>query len=346
MVVRLVPFRTPSRVVPKRAALGHLRRRRVGGGALAAAAVHRAAAAAPWPERPVRLVVVVPPGNGPDLIARGLAPHLAAAFGQPFLVENRPGAGGTLAAAEVARATDRHTLGVVLGGPTTVARALNPRLAYDPARDFTAISLLTRVPFVLTVPPSLGVRDWTGFLALVRANPGRFSYASIGPGTVTHLAMEELKHEFGLAITHVPYRGFPQATLDLVAGRVQAMFNVPFAALEAIRAGTLVGLVQSGETRLATLPGVPTFDEVGLPDTAFFGWTGLIAPAGFPREVAERVAEVVRRALRTDPAASGGLDRAGNEIIGSTPATLDALQRRETARWSAVILRLGLTVGD
>ncbi|WP_439579529.1 Bug family tripartite tricarboxylate transporter substrate binding protein [Elioraea sp.] len=346
MVVRLVPVRTPLRLPAKRAALGHLRRRRVVGGALAAAAVRRAAAASPWPERPVRLIVVVPPGNGPDLVARGLAPHLAAAFGQPFVVENRPGAGGTIAAAEVARAADRHTLGVVLGGPTTVAKALNPRLAYDPAHDFTAISLLTRVPFVLTVPPSLGVRDWPGFVALVRAHPGRFSYASIGPGTVTHLAMEEFKQRLGLDITHAPYRGFPQATLDLVAGRVHAMFNVPSAALEAIRAGTLVGLAQSGETRLATLPEVPTFAEVGLPDTAFFGWTGLIAPAGFRREVAERIAEVVREALRTDPASRGGLDRAGNEIIGSTPATLDAWQRREAARWSAVIVRLGLTAAD
>jgi tripartite-type tricarboxylate transporter receptor subunit TctC len=339
-VVRAVP--TPAR--PARAALGHLRRRRLVGASLAAATLRRAAAATPWPEKPVRLTVGVPPGGGPDLLARGLAPHLAAAFGQPFVVENRPGAGGTIAAGAVAAARDNHTLGFVLGGPTTTAKALNPGLAYDPARDFAPITLLVRTPFVLTVPASLGIADWAGFVAHVRAHPGALSYASIGPGTVTHLAMEELKARLGLDLVHVPYRGFPQATLDLVAGRVQAMFNTPGAAIPAMRAGTLAGLVQTGEARLATLPEVPTFEEAGLADTAFFGWTGLVGPASLPRPVAERIAEVVRAALATDPAARGGLDVTGAEILGTSPAALAALQAREAARWTAVIMRLGLRI--
>lgn len=329
-----------------RAALHYLRRRRLVGATLAAATVRSAAAATPWPEKPVRLAVGVPPGGGPDLLARGLAPHLAAAFGQPFVVENRTGAGGTIAAGAVAAAQDNHTLGVVLGGPTTTARALNPSLPYDPARDFTPITLIVRTPFVLTVPPALGIRDWAGFVAHVRANPGAVSYASIGPGTVTHLAMEELKVRLGLDLVHVPYRGFPQATLDLVAGRVQAMFNVPSAAIPAMRAGTLAGLVQTGEARLATLPDVPTFDDAGLPDTAFFGWTGLVGPAGFPRPVAERIAAVVRAALASDPAARGGLDVTGAEMLGTSPAAFAALQAREAARWTAVIMRLGLRSAD
>lgn len=327
------------------AALGHLRRRRVVKASLAGLAVRPARAQAPWPDRPVRLMVGLPPGGQADLLARGLAPHLAAAFGQPFIVENRPGAGGTIAAGAVALSRDGHTLGFVLGGPTTTARALNPGLAYDPARDFTPISLLVRVPFVLSLHPSLRVRDWDGFVALARAEPGRIAYASIGPGTVTHLAMEELKARLGFEARHIPYRGFPDATLDLVAGRVQAMWNVPSAALEHLRAGTLDGVVQSGETRLPTLPEVPTFAESGLPDTAFFGWTGLVAPAGFPRDLAERIARVIAEAFARDPSASGGLAASGSEILGTGPDALDRLQRREASRWNAVIERLGLRPG-
>lgn len=337
--LRPAPFR---RTPQHRAALGYLRRRRVVAASLAMVAARRAMAQAPWPEKPVRLVVGLPPGGQADLLARGLAPHLASAFGQPFVVENRPGAGGTLAAATVAQARDLHALGFVLGGPTTTARALNPALAYDPTRDFVPVTLITRVPFVLTVHPSLPVQDWGGFVAHVRAHPGAVSYASIGPGTATHLAMEELKARLGLDIAHVPYRGFPPATLDLVAGRVQAMFNVPSAALPHLRDGTLRAIVQSGERRLGTLPDVPTFEEAGLPDTAFFGWTGVVAPAGFQRGTAERLAEVIRAALDSDPASRGGLDASGSEILGTSPAAFAAHQAREATRWNAVIARLGL----
>ncbi len=340
------PLAKPGRREPPRTALGYLRRRRIVGSSLAAMAARRALAETPWPEKPVRLVVGLPPGGQADLLARGLAPHLSAAFGQPFVVENRPGAGGTLAAAAVAQARDLHALGFVLGGPTTTARALNPAVPYDPARDFTPVTLITRVPFVLTVHPSLGVRSWAEFVAHVRGHPGQVSYASIGPGTATHLAMEELKARLGLDLTHVPYRGFPPATLDLVAGRVQAMFNVPSAALPHLRDGTLRAIVQSGESRLGTLPEVPTFEEAGLPDTAFYGWTGVVAPAGFPREAAERLAQVMRAALDSDPAARGGLDAAGSDIPGTSPASFAAYQAREAARWNAVIARLGLRAGD
>jgi tripartite-type tricarboxylate transporter receptor subunit TctC len=339
--MRSLPRFQPS----PRAALHHLRRRRIVGASLLTLATRQGGAQLPWPDRPVRLVIGAPPGFGPDLLARGLAPHFSAAFGQPFVVENRPGAGGMIGAAVVAQATDRHTLGVVLGGPTTVARMLNPAVPYDPARDFVPVTLLTRVPFVLTVHPGLPARTLDELLALIRARPGQLAYASIGPGTVTHLAMEDIKHRLGLDLLHVPYRGFPDATRDLVSGRIQLMFNVPLVALPLLADDRLVALAQTGEQRLKTLPDVPTLQQAGL-DDAFFGWIGMVAPRGFPPEAVARLAQVARQALATDTAARGGTDLAGNEVLGTPPETLAALQASEATRWGRVIERLGLRVAD
>lgn len=327
---------------------GIMARRRLMAGAAGLLATLSPAAAQPgWPSRPVRLLVGQPAGAGTDLLARGLAPHLVAAFGQPFVVENRPGAGGNIAAAAVAQATDGHTLGIVLGGPTTTARALNPALPYDPARDFRAVSLLTRVPFVLVVPQGLlPLPSLPAWIDHVRAHPGQLSYASIGPGTVTHLAMEELKARLGIDLVHIPYRGFPPGTLDLVAGRVQAMFTVPSEAVPQLADRRLVALAQTGPRRLSQLPDVPTLEEAGLPDAGFFGWAGLVAPRSFPAEVAEQIASVIKTALETHPASRGGLDRVGNEILGAGPADLSALQEQEAARWNAVIERLALRSTD
>lgn len=302
-----------------------------------------ARAQAAWPTQPVRILLGQPAGSGTDPMVRGLAPHLSSAFGQPFIVENMPGAGGIAAAAAVARSTDGHTLGIVLGGPTTTAKALNRDLAYDPARDFRPVSLLNRSPFVLTAyPGTFAGRRFADVIDYARAHPGRLSYASIGPGTVTHLAMEELKSQLGLDIVHIPYRGFPQATLDLVAGRCHLMFNVAAASAEHLAAGRLLGLAQTGSTRLAMLSEVPTLRDVHPQSEPFFGWSGMIAPASFPEAAAKRIAEVVGAALANDPAARGGLDRVGSEVLGTAPDVLKSLQDREAARWIAVIDRLGL----
>ncbi|MCK8784968.1 tripartite tricarboxylate transporter substrate-binding protein [Roseomonas sp. NAR14] len=363
MVASVVPARPRPHRSPahgsagQRAALGHLRRRRLVGATLVAAAAGRPArAASPWPERPVRLLAAMPPGSTPDLIARALAPVLAARFGQPFVVENRPGAGGTLAAGAVAQAGigsgagsgagsgDGHVLGIVMGGPTTTARALNPALPYDPARDFTPVSLLVRAPFLVAVHPALPAADLMGLVALARAEPGRLSYGSVGPGTVTHLAIEEFKARHGIAIEHVAYRGFAEMTLDLIAGRIQLGLDTPFNGVPAVREGRLSALAVTGTRRFDDLPAVPTVAEAGDPAAACFGWTGLVAPAGFPAERARALAAAVREGL-AEPSLRAVLGQQATEIVGSDPAEFAALQRAEAARWIAVIERLGLRAG-
>jgi tripartite-type tricarboxylate transporter receptor subunit TctC len=321
-------------------------RRALLGASLGLLATRGAMAQPAWPNRPVRFVVMTPPGPGSDQMARALAGHYQTALGQPFVVENRPGAGGTITAQSVASAADNHAIGLVFGGPTTTAKLLNPGVPYDPATAFSSVSLLTRSPFVLTVHPSFPARSWAEFVALIRANPGKYRYASIGPGTTTHLAMEEMKHRLGLDIEHVPYRGFAPATLDLLANRIEVMWHSPFTALQHIRAGALAALVQTGDRRVPQMPDVPTLAEAGLPDASFFGWTGIIAPASFPPAAAERLATLTREAMARDPAARGGMEETGAEIVASNPAELAELQRRETVRWGAVIQRLGLTLTD
>jgi tripartite-type tricarboxylate transporter receptor subunit TctC len=325
---------------PQQAVLGHLRRRRIVGASLVAM-TSRAVAQAPWPDRPVRMLVGIPAGGGGDLIARAIAPALGASFGRPFVVENRPGAGGAIAAQAVAQSADGHTLGVVLGGPTTTARALNPALGYDPARDFTAISQVFRTGFVIAVHPAMPVTDLGSFIAHARANPGRLSYGSIGPGTVTHLAMEELKARHGLDIEHVTYRGFGQMTLDLTAGRIQVCFDTFGESLAFLQDSRIRALAVTTEARNLLLPAVPTVAEAGEPDAECFGWTGVVAPAGFPAERARALADAIRQAIAV-PEGRANLDMQGTEFIGSTPEEFAALQAREAARWIAVIQRLGL----
>lgn len=328
---------------------GHLMSRRKAVASVCAlpALIRSAFAERSWPNQPVRIVLGQPAGSGSDPMARGLAPHLAAAYGQPFVVENITGGAGTIAAAAVARATDGHTLGIVLGGPTTTAKAMNPNLSYDPATDFRAISLLNRSPFVLTAhPDSFPSKSFADVIDTARAQPGRLSYGSIGPGTVTHLAMEEMKAQIGLDIVHVPYRGFPQATLDLIAGRCQLMFNVAAAAAEYLASGRLVAVAQTGVTRLPMLKDVPTLQELHSASAPFFGWSGLIAPRNLQPATAQRIAEVVRSAFARDPAARGGLDRFGSEVLGTDPGELEALQVSEAKRWNAIISRLGVRASE
>lgn len=339
MVVATSPRRSGG---PARAALHYLRRRRVVTTSLALATVRAAHASAPWPERPVRLLVALPPGNATDVVARLAAPLLAETLGQPFVVENRSGAAGTLAGAALAAARDGHTLGVFSGGPTTTARALNPALPYDPERDVVPVTQLARSGFAFVARPEVAttLRD---LILTARAEPARLLYGSIGVGSITHLAMEELKARHDVAIGHVAYRGFGEVLVDLLAGRLHCALLTVFQAAEPVRVGRLHALAVTSASRSALLPDVPTAAEAGEPEAEFGGWIGVLAPAGFPHPRAVTVADAFRDAIFRGGAAARV---PGWEMVGSSPDAFAAFHAREAARWSAVVTRLGLTATD
>jgi tripartite-type tricarboxylate transporter receptor subunit TctC len=307
--------------------------------ALALAAAARAQGA--WPERPVRLIVAFPGGSTPDLAARAIAPHLQQVLGQPVVVENRAGGGGHIGTEAIARATDGHTFGVTIGGPGSTAKILNPALGYDPEKDLMPVSLLARLPFVLVVHPSVPARTAAEFVAYAKANPGRISYASTGPGTLSHLVMEDLAASQGFEAVHVPYRAVGQAVLDLVAGRIQAFFAASGGVLGQVREGQVRALAVTSPERFPALPEVPTMRESGVDQAPAVAWIGLFAPAGTPEDRIARLAAEVGRALAA-PEQRQALERAGFVVVGSDPAAFQALLRSDIERWGGIIRRLGL----
>jgi tripartite-type tricarboxylate transporter receptor subunit TctC len=295
-----------------------------------------------WPERPVKLVVPFPPGSTPDIAARAVGQHFTQVFGQPFVADSRSGAGGNLGTDLVAKATDGHTLGVSINGPLTTAPALYPTLPYDPARDLVAISQLVRMAQFLVVHPSVPARDFDGFVAHAKANPGKLSFGSVGAGSAGHLAIEDLMARTGTALLHVPYRGFPPAVLDLVAGRIDAMLVSAAAILPQLGAGQVRGLAVTAAARLAQAPAVPTLAECGMAGAESYAFIGLIGPAGTPPARVARLAEEARRGLEA-PSVRTAMETAGFEVIGSDPAAFGAFLAAERTRWVPLIRRLGIT---
>ncbi len=318
------------------------RRSILAGLALAAGAPRGVSAQEAWPNRPVRVIVPFPPGSTPDTVARAVLPHLSEAFGQPFVADNRPGAGGNLGTELVAKARDGHTLGVSINGPLVTAPALYPRLPYDPARDLSYISLLARGAQLLVVHPSVPVEDFAGFVAHARANAGAIAYGSVGAGSAGHLAMEEIKARLGLDLVHVPYKGFPEATLDLVAGRLQAMVIIAAGIIPHVAEGKARALAATADHRLARLPAVPTLEEAGMPDATSYAWMGMVAPSATPPAVVTRLGTEAQAALAA-PRARGVLEGAGFEVVGSDSAGFTAFASEERARWGGLIRRLGIT---
>ncbi|MBW6398264.1 tripartite tricarboxylate transporter substrate binding protein [Roseomonas sp. HJA6] len=295
-----------------------------------------------WPDRPVRFIVPFPGGSSPDLTGRVAAEHLAKALGHPVVVDNRAGAGGNIGTDAIAKATDGHTIGLSINGPLTTAPALYPDLPYDPVKDLIPVSLLARGPQFLVVNNDLPATDLTSFLAYLRANPGKVAFGSVGSGSGGHLGMLDLLARTNSPeMLHVAYRGFPAATLDLVAGRIQAMMVTTAAVLPQVQAGQIRALAVTSAARFAPTPTVLTLAEQGLANAESYGWQTMVVPASTPPERVARLATATQQGLR-DPAARQRLEGAGFEVMATTPAEAAAFLAEETARWGGMIRRLNI----
>jgi tripartite-type tricarboxylate transporter receptor subunit TctC len=311
---------------------------------LASAVLAAPASAQSWPTRPVRVLVPYPPGSGTDIVGRAVAEPLQAAWGQPVIVENRPGAGGTIGTDAGAKAApDGHTFLVSDVGPLAMAPSLYARLPYDPVRDFAPIGLLARLPFVLVVHPGVAARDVRELVALARARPGALTYASVGNGSATHLAMEMFATAAGVQLTHVPYRGSAPALADLVGGQVAAMFVNTASSADLIREGRLRGLAIGSRASSPVLPGVPTLSAALGQDMEAGVWFGLLAPAGTGAALVERISADLRRVL-TDAGLRARLEALGAEVATSNPAEFAALIAAERDRWAPVVRASGARI--
>src|SRR4051812_32082231 len=257
---------------------------------VALALVCTTVAAQNYPARPVRIVVPFPPGSTPDIVGRTLAGKLQEAFAQPFVVENRTGAGGNIGTEIVAKApADGYTLLIGTNGPIATNRFLYKDLPYDPDRDLAPISLLASAPQMLVVVPEPKLRNLREFVDYARANPGRISYGSVGSGSASHLTMELLKSEAKFFAVHIPYRGFPPAVTDMLAGNIHAMFAIIPGVLPHVKTGRMKALAVTALKRSALAPDVPSVAELGLPQLEALAWIGLLAPAGMPADVTSRL---------------------------------------------------------
>ena len=311
--------------------------------ALLTVVICAAAGAQPYPSRPVKLVVPFPPGSTPDIVGRTLATKLQESLGQPFVVENRSGAAGNIGTEVVAKsAADGYTLLIGINGPIATHKYLYRSLPYDADKDLAPISLLASAPQMLVVVPELKLESFRQFVDYARANPGRISYGSVGSGSASHLTMELLKSEAKIYAVHIPYRGFPPAVTDMLAGNIHAMFAIIPGVLPQVRAGKMKALAVTALKRSALAPEVPSVAELGLPQLESLAWMGLLAPTGTTPEVLERLSAETIRAMRASET-HDLLAKQGFDVVASTPADFERWIRAEEAKWARVIHASGAT---
>lgn len=301
-----------------------------------------------YPSRPVKLVVPFAAGGSTDLVARQIAQEMTTRTGQPFVVDNRPGAGSTIGAAYVAKApADGYTLLLGTNSSHATAVSVYPKLPYDPLKDFVPITQITEIPNLIVTSPK---DDWLGsaktladLVAIAKAQPGKVTYGSSGSGSSNHLATEAFKSAANVFITHIPYKGSGPALNDVAAGHVDLMLDVVLTSLPQIKAGRLKAFGITSLKRSPLLPDVPTVAEQGYPGFEALGWFGLFAPAGTAAPVLERLGADFRAVIHSDKMAALLLSQGGN-VIGNTPDEFRAVIRKDIARWKVVVERSGVKV--
>jgi tripartite-type tricarboxylate transporter receptor subunit TctC len=311
--------------------------------ALAGAFPVAAAAADRYPDRPVRVVVPYPAGGPIDITMRAIGPRLSEALGQPVVIDNRGGAGGTIGADLVAKsAPDGYTLLACSTG-NTINASLVPNLPYDFVRDFAPVTMVVVITSILVVHPAVPVRSVPELIALAKAKPGQLSYASTGNGTPTHLAAELFKSMAGVNFVHVPYKGGAPAAVDLLAGQVQLSFISAPAVMPHVKSGRLRALAVTNTKRSQLLPDLPTIGESGLPGYESEGWHGLCAPARTPPAVVNALYRETGAALRI-PAVALMLGSGGAEPAGTTPEQFADVIRKEVTKWAKVVKSTGMKI--
>jgi tripartite-type tricarboxylate transporter receptor subunit TctC len=309
-----------------------------------------ALAQAAWPSKPLRIVVPFAAGGTTDILARAMAPELQKALGQPVVIENKPGAGGNTGAAEVARATDGHTILMGTVGTHGINQSLYPKLPYDPIKDFAPITLVASVPNVLVINPAkaqeLGINSVQDLIRVAKAHPGKLNMASSGNGTSIHLAGELFKSMSGSFMLHFPYRGSGPALMDLMGGNVDLMFDNLPSALPQIKAGKLKAIAVTSAKRSEAVPELPTIAEAGGPTLKGYeasSWFGLLAPASMPADQVARLQRETAKALAT-PAIKERLASQGAVASGMPSAEFAALIASETRKWAQVVKVSGAKV--
>jgi tripartite-type tricarboxylate transporter receptor subunit TctC len=293
--------------------------------------------AAPWPTRTVKILVGFPAGTSPDLVARTLAEPLSHALGQPVIVENHPGAGGNIAADLVAKSTDGHTIGVMINGNLTIAKLLNPKTPYDPAKDLAPISLVGTAPLVLAAPANAPGNNAAEFLSAARQAGNTWSYGSPGVGTVGHIGMELLKARAGIAPVHVPYPGYPQVVTAMIGGQIQLSMLPPGLALAQARAGKIkvLGVTSSGRSTL--VPEMPSLSEAGVKDFQLEIWNGVAGPASMPKPIIAKLSQLISEIARS-PEIRQKLFQQGWQVAGTTSEGLANRIKMDTASLGKVIV--------